>query len=78
VAERLAREAVARSEETDRLTGQGDAWWDLAEVLATAGRRTDAIDALEHALERYQAKKNLAMVAQLRRRFASLRCSEVG
>jgi len=34
---------------------------DLAEVLAAAGRTDEAIEAFEHALERYERKKNLAM-----------------
>ena len=39
-AERLAREAVAASEQTDSLDDQCRALWDLAEVLAAAGAST--------------------------------------
>ena len=68
-AERLAREAVAIGERTDALNSQGDALCDLAEVLAAAGRGDEAAAALEQALERYERKKNLAMVSHVHRRF---------
>jgi class 3 adenylate cyclase/tetratricopeptide (TPR) repeat protein len=71
-AEQLAREAVVIAEKTDLLNQQGDAYADLAEVLALAGRRRAATEALEQALERYELKENLAMVAQVRPRLASL------
>jgi tetratricopeptide (TPR) repeat protein len=64
-AERLAREAVAIAERTDALNFQGDALCDLAEVLAAADRQGEATAALEQALERYERKKNLAMLAQV-------------
>ena len=72
-ADRLAREAVAIGETTDALNWQGDALCDLAEVLAAAGRTDEAADALEQALERYERKKNLAMVAQVRPKLEALR-----
>ena len=72
-AERLAREAVEIAERTDGLNLQGDALCDLAEVLAAAGRSDDAADALEQALDRYERKKNLAMVAQVKPRLEALR-----
>jgi class 3 adenylate cyclase/tetratricopeptide (TPR) repeat protein len=71
-AERLARAGVVRGEQTDTLTFQGDAWWDLAEVLLAAGKTDDAVDALEQALDRYGRKKNLAMVAQVQPRLDAL------
>jgi thioredoxin-like negative regulator of GroEL len=64
-AEQLAREAVAITERTDALNMQGDALCDLAEVLHAAGRRNEAAATLGQALERYEQKKNLAMVAQV-------------
>jgi len=73
IAERLAREATAIIENTDALNLQGDALCDLAEVLAAAGRTGEAADALDQALERYERKKNLAMVAQVRPRLEELR-----
>jgi tetratricopeptide (TPR) repeat protein len=72
-AERLAREAETIAERTDGLNLQGDALCDLAEVLATAGRFEAAAQALKQALERYERKKNLAMIAQVRPRLEALR-----
>jgi tetratricopeptide (TPR) repeat protein len=71
--ERLAREAVAITERMDGLNFQGDAYCDLAEVLAAAGRTDEAAQALEEALERYERKKNLAMVAQVKPKLEELR-----
>jgi tetratricopeptide (TPR) repeat protein len=67
-AELLARDAVAIAETTDALNFQGDTLCDLATVLESAGRREEALAALEEALERYQRKHNLARVAQVRQR----------
>jgi class 3 adenylate cyclase/tetratricopeptide (TPR) repeat protein len=72
-AERLAREAEAIAERTDARNNQGHALCDLAEVLATAGRTEEAAQTLEQALERYERKKNLAMVAQVQPRLEALR-----
>ena len=55
------------------MNNQGDAFWDLGEVLAAAGRTEEAAEALEQALERYERKKNLAMAAQVRRRLEAIR-----
>jgi cytochrome c-type biogenesis protein CcmH/NrfG len=57
------------------LTFQGDAWWDLAEVLLAGSKTGDAIDAFHQALERYGRKKNLAMVAQVKRRLEAVRAT---
>jgi tetratricopeptide (TPR) repeat protein len=72
-AERLAREAVELAETTDSLNYQGDAFGDLAEVLAASGRTDEAAEALEQALGRYERKKNLAMVAQVQPKLEALR-----
>ena len=72
-AERLARRAVAIIAPTDSLNFQGEAFCDLAEVLTAAGRTEEAANALEQALDRYERKKNLAMVAQVRPRLEELR-----
>ena len=72
-AERLAREALAITERADSLTWQGDALRDLATVLAAAGRTDEAAAALEQALDRYERKKNLAMVAQVTPKLEELR-----
>jgi tetratricopeptide (TPR) repeat protein len=75
-AERLAREAVALSEGTDALNMQGEAYADLAEVLAVADRPNDSAEALEQALARYQWKENVVMAERVRARLAELRSSE--
>lgn len=70
-AELLAREAVAIAERTDGLRWQGDAFCDLAEILVRAGRSEEATTVLERALDRYQRKRNLAMVAHVRQRLGT-------
>jgi tetratricopeptide (TPR) repeat protein len=72
-AERLARRGIESIEQTDQLTWQGDAWWDLGEVLLRGGGSNGAVAALEEALRRYERKKNLAMAAQLRLRLDAVR-----
>jgi class 3 adenylate cyclase/tetratricopeptide (TPR) repeat protein len=72
-AERLARKAVAGSEDFDSPDDQCAALWDLAEVLAAAERFDEAEAALEQALERAQRKKNLALARQIRERLSELR-----
>jgi class 3 adenylate cyclase/tetratricopeptide (TPR) repeat protein len=72
-AERLAREGLATIEQTDSLDGQAFALWDLADVLATAGRTEDAAAALDQALDLCRRKKNLALAKQVRDRLAQLR-----
>ena len=42
-------------------------------MLAAAGRIDEAAEALDQALERYERKKNLAMVAQVRPKLDALR-----
>ena len=72
-AQSLAHEAVEIAGRTDGLNMQGDALCDLADVLASAGRVDQAAGALEQALQRYEAKRNLAMVAQVRPRLDAVR-----
>ncbi len=72
-AESLAGEAVAIMERTDALSFHGDALWDLADVLTTAGRRDEAEATLLQALECYERKHNLAQAGQVRDRLAELR-----
>jgi class 3 adenylate cyclase len=71
-AERLARDAAAAAERTDGLNYQGDAFCDLADVLAAAGRGDDARHALAQALSRYERKRNIAMERRVRKRLAEL------
>jgi hypothetical protein len=51
------------------------AFGDLAQVLAAAGRTGEATAALEHALERYERKRNLVMANRVRARLAELQPS---
>jgi class 3 adenylate cyclase/tetratricopeptide (TPR) repeat protein len=71
-AEALAYEAIEISEQTDALNLQGDALCDLGQVLEAAGRPDAAVAAYKDALERYERKQNLAMVAQVGPRLAAL------
>lgn len=71
-AEGLAREAVAIIDRSDGLNYQGDALCDLAEVLAAGGRNDEAVAALTEACGRYEGKRNLAIVRQVRERLAEL------
>jgi class 3 adenylate cyclase/tetratricopeptide (TPR) repeat protein len=75
-AESLAREAVAVGEGTDFLDAQGDAYVDLAEVLALGDRPGDAAKALAEALARYERKENLVMAERVRARLAKLQSSD--
>ena len=73
-AAQLAREAVRLTEQTDAPSRQGDALYDLAEVLRAAGKADEATaaleHALEHALERYKRNHSWAMTAQVHQRLA--------
>ena len=72
-AEGLAREAVEIADRTDGLNLQGDALADRAAVLAAAGRPDEGAKTLGEAVKRYERKKNLAMVGQVRPRLEALR-----
>jgi class 3 adenylate cyclase/tetratricopeptide (TPR) repeat protein len=74
-AERLARDAVAATEPTDRISDSCYALWDLAEVLDSAGRTDHASAAFEQALERAERKQNLALMRQIRNRLAEMKVS---
>jgi tetratricopeptide (TPR) repeat protein len=69
----LARRAVEIIDRTDGLEFQGETYCDLAQVLVAAGRTDEAAEALEQALDRYERKKNLAMVAQVKPKLADIR-----
>jgi AAA ATPase-like protein/adenylate/guanylate cyclase family protein len=68
----LAREAVEIIDRSDGLNYQGEALCDLAEVLAAGGHEDEAAAALTQALDRYERKRNVAMVRQVRERLAEL------
>jgi tetratricopeptide (TPR) repeat protein len=57
-AERLAREALELTEETDSLNLAGDALLVLAEVLATSGGIAEATAYASEAVHRYREKGN--------------------
>jgi len=72
-AARLAQEALAIGGQTQSLTEQADAYWDLAEALLLAGRPDEVAEALRQALDRYQRKENLVMAERTRRKLEALR-----
>jgi len=65
-AEALAREAVQLGEPTDLVNIRADALSDLAEVLALASRREEALVALEEAARLYEQKGNLTALQRAR------------
>jgi tetratricopeptide (TPR) repeat protein len=65
-AEALAREAVRLGEPTDLLNTRADVHFDLAEVLALAGRREQAVRAVEEAARLYERKGNLTALNRAR------------
>jgi tetratricopeptide (TPR) repeat protein len=70
---RLARDAVARMEQTDMLIGRGDAFDALADVLEFAGDADGAAAALERALAEYERKGAAVLIDKTRVRLAGLR-----
>ena len=64
--ERHARAAVELLDQTDMLSWQGDARLALAEVLQLAGRQTEAMPALEHAIDLYIRKGNVVSAGKAR------------
>ena len=65
-AERLAREAVAMTEDVDYLPQMADAWSDLGTVLGLAGRKAEAADAIRRELSLREAKGDLVRAARAR------------
>jgi ATP/maltotriose-dependent transcriptional regulator MalT len=65
-AEALAREAVAVAERTDLLNTRGDTLADLGEVVALAGRPSDAVAVYDEAAGIFERKGNLASLEQVR------------
>jgi ATP/maltotriose-dependent transcriptional regulator MalT len=71
-AESLAREAIRLTGVTDYVSMDGDAHETLARVLAAAGRVDEARDELGAARERYERKGDLASIARIDGRLATL------
>ena len=71
-AERLAREAVDLSRRSDSPLSQGNALFDLAEVLEAANRHDEATAAYRDALERYERKQIIPLARRTRERLAAL------
>jgi tetratricopeptide (TPR) repeat protein len=61
-AERLARAAVDRAQQTDFLAMWGDSLCDLASVLQRSGRTAEARQRLGEALELYRQKQHLVAI----------------
>jgi len=71
-AERLARQAVDFSLRGDSPLRQGEALFDLAEVLEAAGRRDEAAATLREALDCYERKPIIPLARYTRERLAAL------
>jgi tetratricopeptide (TPR) repeat protein len=71
-AEWLVRGAIEIGERTEDLNSKAEARADLGEVLALAGRREEAAEAVEEALARFEAKENVVRSQQMRTRLAEL------
>ena len=65
-AERLVREAIQLSEQTDALDEQAKARLDLAQVLKLDGRGAEVAEAVERAIELYKRKGNTAAAKRAR------------
>jgi class 3 adenylate cyclase/tetratricopeptide (TPR) repeat protein len=72
-AERLAREAVDRADETDQVEIQAEVRADLSEVLRISGRHQEAARELNRALHLYERKGNVAAATQVRGLLVSMR-----
>jgi hypothetical protein len=70
-AEQLARKAVAFSQRSDSPWHQGDAFYDLGQVLEAAGR-ADAVAAYGDALGCYERKEIVPLARRTRERLAAL------
>ncbi|MGH2529640.1 MAG: BTAD domain-containing putative transcriptional regulator [Actinomycetota bacterium] len=77
-AERLAREAVAYADAADLLNMGADAHLDLATVLESAGRGTEATAEIEAAIGLFERKGNVVSAARARDRLLGLLASSPG
>jgi class 3 adenylate cyclase/tetratricopeptide (TPR) repeat protein len=74
-AEKLAREAVKLSADTDALNMRAQVLMSLTEVLAAADRAEEAAECAGCAVHLYEAKGNVVMAERTRARLAELRPS---
>jgi tetratricopeptide (TPR) repeat protein len=74
-ADELAREAVARANNTDAPELRGKALMDLAEILLLAGRPDDAASLVGQALSLYEEKGNVVSAVKARTLLGRLRSS---
>jgi class 3 adenylate cyclase/tetratricopeptide (TPR) repeat protein len=71
-AERLARDALSRADQTDQLDSRAEVRVDLAEVLRLSGRRREAARELERAAALYRDKGNEVGESNARRLLQAL------
>jgi class 3 adenylate cyclase/tetratricopeptide (TPR) repeat protein len=74
-AEVLAREAAERAAETEYVDLRGNSLLALGEVLSLAGRVDEAAEAMQKALDLWEAKGNLVFAARTRKRLGELHLS---
>ena len=71
-AERFARDALDAVAGTDAIETQARTWSSLGYVLASAGRRDEAVEAYRAALDRFETKGNLPSAERVRTTIATL------
>ena len=71
-AESLGREACRIIERSDDIDSQGQALMDLSGVLELAGKRADAIAAIQHALTLFTGKGDVVATREARARLSAL------
>jgi class 3 adenylate cyclase/tetratricopeptide (TPR) repeat protein len=74
-AEGLAREAVALAAETEYVDLRGESLLALGEVLRLAGRLEEAVEAMQEALDLWEAKGNVVFAARTRALLGELQVS---
>src|SRR5262249_54166962 len=77
-AEDRAKQALAAIADWDQPNFKGDSLVLLADILATAGRRDEAISAYEEALELYEQKENLVAATRVEHALEELRAGATG
>src|SRR5207302_1453205 len=70
--EGLEREALAMIEETDQLEAQGVAFLTLGNVLESAGRKEEALAAIEESVRRFERKGLIVSAEKAQARLAEV------